>query len=132
MTEELKAWCQQHHCEALAQLSVHEDSRSALVQHPSVMPALEAVAKKGLTPQAREFAMAALVALRETKLHMKVDGQKHVMLSCELIPMANHGFHAHRSLTSVLLYGACRSMECASDNSACQCIADCTWLRDLV
>ena len=92
MTEELKAWCQQHHCEALAQLSVHEDSRSALVQHPSVMPALEAVAKKGLTPQAREFAMAALVALRETKLHMVVDGQKHVMLSCELILMvANHG-----------------------------------------
>ena len=87
MKEDLKAWCQQHHCEALAQLSMHEDSRSALLQDPSVVPALEAVSKMGLTKQARAFAAAALVALRDKKLQMMVGGQKHVMLSCELIPV---------------------------------------------
>ena len=87
MKEDLKAWCQQHHCEALAQLSMHEDSRSALLQDPSVVPALEAVSKMGLTKQARAFAAAALVALRDKKLQMAVGGQKHVMLSCELIPV---------------------------------------------
>jgi|EP01043_Picozoa_sp_COSAG02_P058058 hypothetical protein len=85
MKEDLKAWCQQHHCEALAQLSVHEDCRPALLQDTSVLPALEAVAKTGLTEEARGFAEAALVALRDQKLQMVVDGQKHVMLSCELI-----------------------------------------------
>ena len=83
MKEDLKAWCQQHHCEALAQLSVHEDCRPALLQDTSVLPALEAVAKTGLTEEARGFAEAALVALRDQKLQMVVDGQKHVMLSCE-------------------------------------------------
>ena len=87
MKEDLKAWCQQHHCEALAQLSVHEDSRSALLQEPSVVPALEAVSKTGLTEGAREFAASALVALRDKKLQMAAGGQKHVMLSCELIPL---------------------------------------------
>ena len=85
MKEDLKAWCQQHHCEALAQLSVHEDSRSTLLQVPSVMPALEAVSKTGLTDEARGFAAAALMALRVKKLQVTVGGQKHVMLSCELI-----------------------------------------------
>ena len=32
MKEDLKAWCQQHHCEALAQLAVHEGSREALLR----------------------------------------------------------------------------------------------------
>ena len=87
MKEDLKAWCQQHHCEALAQLSVHADSRSALLQEPSVVPALEAVSKTVLTEGARELAAYALVALRDKKLRMVVGGQKHVMLSCELIPL---------------------------------------------
>ena len=32
MKEELKAWCQQHHVEALAQLAVHDGSREALLR----------------------------------------------------------------------------------------------------
>lgn len=83
MKGQVKAWCQQHHCEALAQLSVHEESRLALLQDSSVMPALESVAEAGLTAEARELATAALVALRDKKLRMVVEGQKHVMLSCE-------------------------------------------------
>ena len=48
MKEELKAWCQQHHCEALAQLAVHDESREALLREGSVVPALGAVLREGL------------------------------------------------------------------------------------
>ena len=83
MEEKHKVWCQQHHCEALAQLAVHDDSREALLRDGSVIPALEAVSKSGLCEKARELAAAALVALSDKKLEMLTDGQKHVMLSCE-------------------------------------------------
>ena len=85
MKEDLKAWCQQHHCEALAQLAVHDSSRETLLRDGSVVPALEAVAASGLTEEARELAAAALLALSEKKLVMVVEGQKHIMLSCELV-----------------------------------------------
>ena len=81
MKEELKAWCQQHHCEVLAQLAVHDGSREALLRDRSVVPALEAVAATGLSEQARELAAAALSALSDKKPTMAVEGQKHVMLS---------------------------------------------------
>ena len=85
MKEDLKAWCQQHHCEALAQLAVHEGSREALLRDGSVVPALETVAESGLTQAARELAAAALSALSDKKLVMVAEGQKHIMLSCELV-----------------------------------------------
>ena len=85
MKEDLKAWCQQHHCEALAQLAVHEDSREAVLRDGSVVPALETVARNGLTPGARELAAAALTALSGKKLARVEEGQKHVMLSCEFV-----------------------------------------------
>lgn len=85
MREELKAWCQQHHCEALAQLAVHDASREALLADASVVPALEVVAATGLSEQARELAAAALSALSDKKLVMVAEGQKHIMLSCELV-----------------------------------------------
>ena len=88
MNEDLKAWCQQHHCEALAQLAVHEGSREALLRDGSVVPALETVAGSGLTQECRELAAAALSALSEKKLVMAVEGQKHIMLSCELVGAA--------------------------------------------
>ena len=81
MKQDLKAWCQQHHCEALAQLAVHEGSREALLREGSVVPALETVATRGLTEAARELAATALSALSDKKLTMAVEGQKHVMLS---------------------------------------------------
>ena len=85
MKKELKTWCQQHHCEALAQLAVHDGSREALLRDGSVVPALEAVMKDGLSEEARELAAAALSALSEKEL-VATEGQKHVMLSCELLP----------------------------------------------
>ena len=98
MKGDLKAWCQQHHCEALAQLAVHEGSREALLRDGFVVPALETVAASGLTQAARELATAALSALSDKKLVMAAGGQKHIMLSCELVrgvvhcvPPANGG-----------------------------------------
>ena len=82
MKSELKSWCQQHHAECLAQLAVFAPARETLRADPSVIPALEAVAEGGLTAEARQFAEAALLALSEKELHIDVEGQKHVMLSC--------------------------------------------------
>ena len=90
MKEDLKAWCQQHHCEALAQLAVHEGSRETLLRDGSVVPALESVAASGLTQAARELAAAALSALSDKKLVMAAEGQKHIMLSCKLIGAVVH------------------------------------------
>ena len=88
MKEELKVWCQEQHCEALAQLAVHEASREVVLRDGSVIPALETVAAAGLSKQARDVATATLSALCGTKLVMAVDGQKHIMLSCELAAAA--------------------------------------------
>ena len=85
MKEDLKAWCQQHHCEALAQLAVHEGSREILLGDGSVVPALETVAASGLNQEAQNLAAAALSALSDKKLVMITEGQKHIMLSCELV-----------------------------------------------
>ena len=82
MKPELKTWCQQHHAECLAQLALFPPGRDALLQDPSVSEALQAVAEAGLSPESREFAQGALLALSDTELISK-EGQKHVMLSCE-------------------------------------------------
>ena len=81
MKEELKAWCQEHHCEALAQLAVHDSARESLVRDGTVVPALEVVAESGMSEAARELAAAALSALSDKKLVMATEGQKHIMLS---------------------------------------------------
>jgi hypothetical protein len=78
---ELKAWCQEHHAECLAQLAVFEPAREPLRQDPSVIKALEVVAEAGLSAEARRFAQAALLALSDKEMHVLVDSQQHVMLS---------------------------------------------------
>eukprot|EP01046_Picozoa_sp_COSAG06_P003154 COSAG06_NODE_119_length_23111_cov_51.658613_22_plen_387_part_00 len=85
MKEQLKVWCQQHHCEAIAQLAVFGPARKALLDDGSVVPALKAVSAGGLSEATRELAAAALTALSDRKLQMVMDGQKHVMLSCECL-----------------------------------------------
>lgn len=67
----------------VAQLAVHKESREALLQDGSVVPALEAVIATGLSHKARELAAAALTALSDKKLVMVAEGQEHIMLSCE-------------------------------------------------
>jgi hypothetical protein len=84
MEEDLKIWCQDHHVECLAQLAVYEPAREVLLQDPTVLPALRAVAEAGLSAEARELAGAALLALSDKKLEMVMEGQKHVMLSYQV------------------------------------------------
>eukprot|EP01043_Picozoa_sp_COSAG02_P032668 COSAG02_NODE_2193_length_9555_cov_102.183481_7_plen_419_part_00 len=111
MKEELKAWCQQHHCEALAQLAVHDGSREALLRDGSVVPALEAVMKDGLSQEARELAAAAVSALSDRELVLATEGQKHVMLSCEFHAMFIFIFIA------CILLGYCSS--CGREAAGC-------------
>ncbi len=48
-----------------------------------MVPALEKVAGSGLSAETRQFAEAALLALSGKELHVILEGQKHVMLSCK-------------------------------------------------
>ena len=140
MKEDLRAWCQQHHCEALAQLAVHEGSRETLLRDGSVVPALERVAASGLTQAARELASAALSALSDKKLVMAAEGQKHIMLSCELAGAVVHNISCtdggviclYIALVLVWLCGACRPVGRAGDDQEGERVADCSRLCDLV
>ena len=138
MKEELKAWCQQHHCEVLAQLAVHDGSREALLRDGSVVPALETVARSGLTQEGRELAAAALSALSDKKLVMAVEGQKHIMLSCELVGAALHSTTCTQifgGICRTLLYiahalvrlrGVCRPVGWTGHDPTPQRVADCS------
>ena len=85
MKPDLKIWCQTHHAECLAQLAVFAPAREALLQHPSLIPALEAVGEAGLSAEARQFGQAALLALSDKELTALAEGeQKHVMVSCKV------------------------------------------------
>ena len=68
LNDDVKAWNQKMHCECLAQLAVFPAGREALRQNPSVRPALEAVAARGMSAEAREFAEGALMALSDKEL----------------------------------------------------------------
>jgi hypothetical protein len=60
---------------------VFEPAREALLEDPTVVPALQAVVEVGLSAEARVLAERALLALSDKKLEMAVEGQKHIMLS---------------------------------------------------
>ena len=83
LKHELKSWCQTTHAECLAQLAMVPEGRKALLRDPSVHPALEAVAERGLCDEAQQHASAALLALSDTAMVRSAEGPKHVMLSCE-------------------------------------------------
>jgi hypothetical protein len=71
------------HAECFAQLALFLPGRDAMRSDPSVTEALQTVAVEGLSAESRNFAKAALMAMSDEELHMRTDGQKHVMLSCE-------------------------------------------------
>jgi len=68
LNDDVKAWNQKMHCECLAQLAVFPAGREALRQDPAVRPALEEVAARGMSAEAREFAEGALMALSDKEL----------------------------------------------------------------
>jgi hypothetical protein len=80
---DLQATCQCTCVEALQQLALYDPSREAILSDASLVTALDGVAERGLTNEARLFARTALLALGEKQLVSK-DGQKHVMLSYQV------------------------------------------------
>ena len=52
-----------------------------MLEHPAVIDALEALRERGMSEEARNFASAALMALRDDELQGRAEGDKHVMLS---------------------------------------------------
>lgn len=100
MKTELKAWCQQHHAEVLAQLAVTSEGAEALQRDPAVRDALRAVAEAGLSEAARQHAESALLALSGKELHVVTQGQKHIMLSCTFC-LTGHRHYHRDCLTSI-------------------------------
>lgn len=74
---------QRDYAEAIAQLVMFPPGKEACLQNPTVAEALRHVAQEGWTDEARLSAEGALLALSGKELNMDVEGQKHVMLSCE-------------------------------------------------
>lgn len=56
---------QRNYTETLQQLALYPAGREALLQESSMMKALEQVAGSGMTPEAREHAEGALLALSD-------------------------------------------------------------------
>lgn len=83
LSDDIKRWNQTVHAESICQVALFPPGRDALLQNPTVDDALVAVAEKGLSEEARDFAQAALAALRDEKLQVRAEGQKHIMLSCK-------------------------------------------------
>ena len=83
LKDDIKLWNQTMHAECFAQLALFLPGRDAMRRDPSVAEALQTVATEGLSAESRDFAKAALMAMSDEELHMRTDGQKHVMLSCE-------------------------------------------------
>ena len=70
-------WCRS----GFAQLALFPPGRAAMLEHPAVTGALEALRERGMSEEARNFASAALMALRDDELQGRAEGDKHVMLS---------------------------------------------------
>ena len=86
LPEELRATYQRNHAEALLQLALFPSGREAIKQEPSVMKALEEVLEHGMTPEARQIAERALMALSDRQMHATINGEgpKHIMLSYQV------------------------------------------------
>ena len=99
--------------EAIEQLAVYPPGREALLHDPSVMDALQEVADKGWTDEAREHAAGALMALSDQHpvIGIGVDpDERHLMMSCASI-------HACSDCIE-LMPAFCRSMGRPRDRQA--------------
>eukprot|EP01052_Picozoa_sp_SAG31_P006570 SAG31_NODE_303_length_18065_cov_5.733107_12_plen_391_part_00 len=76
---EVQAVLQRANAETLQQLALHGPSKEALLGNGAAMAALEAVAERGMTEEAKEHACGALIALRGIEKHEAVT-PNHVML----------------------------------------------------
>ena len=76
---------QRDYSEALQQLAVFPAGREAILAEASIVKALEEVAERGVTPEAREHAEGALMALSDKEMQPSdSEGPKHIMLSYQV------------------------------------------------
>ena len=84
-TDEIQAIYQSNYAETLHQLALFPSGREAMLQEAAVLKALEEVAERGMTAEAREHAEGALMALSDKEIHASgSDGPKHIMLSYQV------------------------------------------------
>lgn len=85
---EIQQVYQCNYSEALQQLALFPAAREAILQEPSIMKGLEEVAERGMTPEAREHAEGALMALSDKEMQPSdSEGPKHIMLSYQVTRM---------------------------------------------
>lgn len=96
LPDDLRAAAQRSYTEALLQLALFPSGREAIQEEASVMKALEEVADHGMSPEAREHAEGALLAVSDKEMQQASSGggPKHVMLSYQV---STH-FHAAYAL----------------------------------
>ena len=76
---------QRDYSEALQQLALFPAGREAILAEAPIVKALEEVAERGLTPEAREHAEGALMALSDKEMQASdSEGPKHIMLSYQV------------------------------------------------
>eukprot|EP01045_Picozoa_sp_COSAG04_P004170 COSAG04_NODE_177_length_21403_cov_37.154807_11_plen_615_part_00 len=113
---EMQAIWQRNFAEILQQLALFPAGSEALLQEAAVLKALEEVAERGMSAEAREHAAGALMALSDKEIHASESGgPKHIMLSYQVRePLA--GLDVFQScLTLVCLRsGTRRPRSCAS------------------
>ena len=81
----MQAVFQRNYTETLQQLALFPAGREAILQEPLVLKALEEVAERGMTPEAREHAEGALMALSDKEMQAsESEGPKHIMLSYQV------------------------------------------------
>ena len=82
---EIQQVYQRNYSEALQQLALFPPGREAILQEPSIVKALQEVAERGVTPEAREHAEVALLALSDKEMQASgSEGPKHIMLSYQV------------------------------------------------
>ena len=89
----MQAIYQRNYTEAVYQLALFQPGREALEGQADIVAALEEVAARGLTAEAREYANGALVALGKKELYPHVadlERAKHIMLSYQVSSAPTH------------------------------------------
>ena len=97
---------------AIEQLAVYPPGREALLHDPSVTDALQEVADKGWTDEAREHAAGALMALSDQQPAPDAVAfpERHLMMSCAFVRVCSDCMSLYLS--------ACRSMGRPRDRQA--------------
>jgi hypothetical protein len=82
--KEAQAVWQEGYSEALYQLALFQPGKEALLDNPDAITALEAVAERGMTEEAKQHARGALQALRGFDEPCSKLVPKHIMLSYQV------------------------------------------------